>query len=155
MTPAAKKKFAWSILITIGLILLLGFIGQFIAYKEVSYWMCPTTGSTRTEVTWFGLFSHEERTVSALEKWLKRREPGFEPNWQFVATDKYFLLGRSFADAGTPEIYRLKPILDEAVEKLSDAKIAELVAVLRHGSPDEQRHMIEKISNEVFANSSP
>jgi|SRR5580704_11552886 hypothetical protein len=151
MTPTVEKRIAWSIIITIGLILLLGFIGQFIAYKEVSYWICPITGSTRTKVTWFKYFSHEERTVSALEKWLKRRETTFEPNWQHLSTDTYFVLIRSFADAGTPEIYQLRPILDQVVEDLSDARLAELVEVLRHGSRDEQRQMIKNISDEVFA----
>jgi hypothetical protein len=90
-----------------------------------------------------------------LEKWLKRREPGFEPNWQYLSTQTYFVLGRSCATAGTPQVYQLIPILDRVVEKLSDERIADLVAVLRHGSRDEQRHMIEKIVDEVFDTAAP
>jgi hypothetical protein len=126
-------------------------MGQFIAYKEVTYWICPITGSTRTKVTWFGLFSHEERTVSALEKWLKRKEPGFEPNWQHVSTKTYFVLARSYTCGSSPEIRQLTPILDQVVGNLSDARLAELIAVLRHGSQGEQRQMINKIYDEVFA----
>jgi len=85
-----------------------------------------------------------------LEAWLRRKEPGFEPKWRPLSTQTYFVLGRSCGTAGTPVIYHLRPILDLVVEKLSDDRIAGLVAVLRRGSRDKQRQMIEKITNDVF-----
>jgi len=138
-----------------GLVLLFGFIGSSIKYKEARNWICPVSGSTRTEIIWFGHFSHEERTVTALEKWLKRREPGFAPSWQHLSTQTYSVMGYSCATWETPAIYQMRPILDLVVEKLSDERIADLVAVLRHGSPDEQSRMIEKISDQVFEKAAP
>ena len=155
MASSTKKRLVWGISITVGLVLLFGFVGPFVPYKQVGNWICPLSGSTRTENTWFGYFSNEKRTATALEKWLKRKEPGFEPNWQHLSTQTYFLLGWSCAAAGTPEIHRLNPILDRVVEQLSDEQIAALVAVLRGGSHDEQQHLITKISGEVFAEAAP
>jgi hypothetical protein len=155
MASGTKKRIVWGVSITVGLVLLFGFVGPLIPYKQVRNWICPVSGSTRTEITWLGHFSHEERTATALEKWLRRKEPGFEPNWQHFSTQTYFVLGRSCATAGTPEIYQLSPILDRVVGKLSDKQIAALVAVLRVGSHDEQQHMIEKVSDEVFAGAAP
>jgi len=150
MTSTPRKKIIWSVSIALGLVLLLGFIGPNISYKLVRNWICPISGSTRTQIIWFGYFGHEERTATALERWLKHKEPGFKPSWQPLSTQTYFLFGRSYGTAGTPEIYELEPILDRVVEKLSNERIAGLVAVLRHGSRDEQRQIMKSITDEVF-----
>ena len=150
MTSRTKKRIVWSTSIAVGLILLLGFVGPLISYKEVRNSICPVCGSTRTETVWFGHFRHEERTATALESWLRRREPGFEPTWQHLSTQTYFVLGRSCGTAGSPEIYQLRPILERVVERSSDDRIAAIVAVLRHGSREEQRQMIQHISDEAF-----
>jgi hypothetical protein len=88
--------------------------------------------------------------VSALEIWLQLTEPGFKPTWQHVSTQTYFLLGRSCGVGERPEIYFLSPLLDDVVPQLSDERIGALVAVLRHGSREEQKQMIQGISDEVF-----
>jgi formate dehydrogenase maturation protein FdhE len=150
LTSRTRKRIVWSAAIIAGLILLLGFLGPLISYKEIRNSICPVCGSTRSEIIWFGHFKQEKRTITALESWLKRREPGFEPAWQHLSTQTYFILGRSCGTAGTPVIHQLRPILDEVVDKSSDDKLAALVAVLRHGSRDEQRKMIQNISDEVF-----
>jgi hypothetical protein len=155
MTSGTKKRMVWSVSVTIGLVLLLGVFGPAIQYKETTRWICPVSGSTRNEIIWFGHFSHEERTVSALEKWLKRREPDFVPHWQVHSRQTYSVMSRSCALWEAPEIYQLSPILNNVVEKLSDAQIAALVTVLRTGSPDEQKQMIERISAQFFAEASP
>jgi hypothetical protein len=85
-----------------------------------------------------------------LEKWLKRKEPSFQPQWQLISKQAYYVLGSSCGVSGSPEIYRLVPILDDVVEKLSDERIAGLVVVLRQGSPDEQRLEIQRISDDYF-----
>ena len=120
MVAASKKNILWGVSTTVGLVLLFAFVGPFIPRKEVKNWICPVSGSTRTQITWFGNFRQEERTVTALEKWLSRREANFKPNWQHLSTQTYFLLGRSCGTGGTPEIYPLRPILDGVMEKLSD-----------------------------------
>lgn len=150
MVAPTKKHVHWSISTALVFVLLFGLVGPIIPYKEVRNWICPISGSTRTQVTWFGSFSSENRTVSALEKWLSRREVNFTPNWRNFSTQTYFLLGRSCAAGGTPPIYYLKPMLESVVEKLSDEQIAHLVSDLRHGSPDEQRQLIQKIGDQVF-----
>jgi hypothetical protein len=151
MASLTKKRIVWSFCIGIGLLLLVAFVGPSIQYEKRTNWICPVSGSTRSEILWFGHFSREERSVTALEKWLKSKEPGFEPNWQHLSTQTYWVLGRSCTTWGTPPIYQLSSILDIVVAKLSDQRLAGLVAVLRHGSPDEQTLMIEKISDEVYA----
>jgi hypothetical protein len=88
--------------------------------------------------------------VTALERWLKRREPGFAPNWQHTSTDGYFVLGRSFACSTAPKVTGLTPVLDLVVEKLDDNEISELVRILRYGSADEQRKMIDKVSDDAI-----
>ncbi len=108
------------------------------------------SGSTRQQTTWFWRFSHEERTVSALEQWLKRREPSFQPQWRHTSTQTYYVLGRACGTAGTPEIYQLQPILDGVVEQFSEERIAGLVAILRQGSREEQRQAIQRISDDYF-----
>jgi len=141
--------------IVIGLVLLLGFIGPILPYKEVRYWTCPVSGSTRTEIIWFGHFSDETRTVTALGNWLKHKEPGFEPSWQPLSTTTYFVLGRLYGDMAAPAIYELNPIIDCVVESLTDDQIAGLVAVLRHGSREEQRRVIRETADEFFAKVGP
>jgi hypothetical protein len=141
----------WISAIVAGLILLLGLVGPFIPYKEVRNSVCAICGSTRKETVWFGQFKQEEGSVSALETWLRRREPGFEPTWQHRSTQTYFVLGRSCGTAGSPEICQLQAILDLVVEKFNDNRIAALVEVLRHGSREEQRRIIREISDEAFA----
>ena|ERR1022692_2053889 len=155
MASGTKKRIVWSVSITLGLVLLLSFVGPFIQYKEDTIWICPVSGSSRTEIVRFGLFHQEKRTVTALEKWLKRKEPDFAPSWQHLSTDTYYVMGRSYGCSEKPEICQLTPILDEVIEKLSDERIAKLVAVLRHGSREEQRHVIQMISDDVFAEAAP
>ena len=130
--------------------MLLGIFGPFITYKTVDYYICPISGSTKTQVTWFGRFTRDERTTSALEQWLKRREPSFEPQWQRRSRNTFGVLSRGFACGNAPEIYQLTTILDGVVKKFSDERIANLVAVLRQGTPEEQRQEIERISDDYF-----
>jgi len=96
------------------------------------------------------LFHHDERATSALEQWLKRREPSFEPQWQHTSTQTYYVLGRACGTSGIPEVYQLRPILDGVVGKFSDERIADLVTILRQGSRDEQRQAIQRIADDYF-----
>ena len=150
MTTRTKKRIIWKGSIALGLVLLLGIAGPLIPYKRVANSVCPISGSTRREIIWFGRFSHEERTVSALEQWLNRKEPSFQPQWRSTSTQTYYLLGRGCGTGGTPEIYQLRLILDGVVRKFSDERIAGLVAVLRHESRDDQRQAIQRISDDYF-----
>ena len=150
MTTHIKKGLIWMVAFPLSLLLLVAVVGPQTPYKRVANSVCPVCGSTRREITWFGLFSHEEYTVSALEKWLKRKEPTFQPEWQFISEQTFYVLGRSCGVSGSPEIYQLVPILDDVVEKLSDERIAGLVLVLRQGSPDAQRQEIQRISDDYF-----
>jgi hypothetical protein len=113
------------------------------------------SASTRTDITWFGLFKSEERTVSFLEMWLKRREPGFQPSWQNMSTQTYFIGGGfSCGTAGTPDVYELATTLKlNGVLKVSDSEIADLVKVLRQGSADDRKKMIEAFSDDVLQKS--
>jgi hypothetical protein len=148
MTTRTKRRIVRSASIALGLALLLSVAGQLIPYKKVDNWVCPVSGSTKRQETWFGYVSHDERTTSALEQWLDRREPSFEPQWQQTSTTTYFLLGRGYARGRAPEIYQLRPILDGVVGKFSDERISGLVTVLRQGSQDEQRQAIRRISDD-------
>ena len=150
MTARAKKQIVWSISIAVAGVLLFGIVGPLIPYKKVDNWVCPVSGSTKRQITWFGYFSHDERTTSALEQWLERRELSFEPQWQHTSTTTYYVLARGYACGQTPEVYQLRPILDGVVSKFSDERIAGLVAVLRQGSQDEQRQAIQRISDDYF-----
>jgi len=150
MTAHTKKRIVWSISIAVGVVVLLGIIGPLIPYKKVDNWVCPVSGSTKRQVTWFGYFSHDERTTSALEQWLERSEPSFEPQWRHISTTTYYVLARGYACGETPEVYQLRPILDGVVAKFSDERIASLVTVLRQGSRDEQRSALQRISDDYF-----
>ena len=153
MTARTKKRIVWTVLTALPSVLLLGFVGPpFIPYKRVDNWVCPVSGSMKTEITWFGCLSHQEQTVSALEQWLKRREPLFEPQWQFCNSRDYYVLASACSTGLSPEIYQLSPFLDHVVGELSDERLAGLVAVLRHGSRVEQEQMIRSISREAFDN---
>jgi hypothetical protein len=147
MTPPTKKRMVWSVSISLGAVMLLGVVGPLIAYKTRDISVCPISGSTKTRITWFGHFSHDERTVSALERWIERREPAFEPQWRKISTTTYYVLGRGYACGRAPEIYHLRPILDAVVSKCSDESISGLVAVLRQGTQDEQRQVIQRIAD--------
>lgn len=149
MMRTKKWIVRWSS-IALGLVLLVGVVGERFPYKRVDNAMCPVTGSMRREITWFGYFSHEERTVSALELWLRRREPSFQPQWQHISRQTYYVLSGACGTAGSPEIYLLRPMMDGIVEKFSDERIADLVAILRHGSRDEQSQAIHKIADDYF-----
>ena len=112
--------------------------------------MCQISGSTQKEITWLGYFKCEERTASALEAWLKRREAAFEPRWQHLSTQTYYVVGRSYGCSRSPEIFQLRVFLDDVVAKASDDEIGKLVEVLRKGSNDEQKRTIQEISEVVF-----
>ena len=145
-----QMRIVWSFSIAVAAVLLLGIVGPFIQYKKSDFWVCPVSCSTKRHVTWFGCFSHDERTTSSLERWLKRREPSFEPPWRHTSTTTYYILARSYACGETPAVYRLMPIINGIVSKFSDQRIASLVIVMRQGSLDEQRPAIEKISDDYF-----
>jgi hypothetical protein len=153
MKAETKRWIGWSLGTAVGLGLILSFVGPFIRYKEVDVWICPVSGSTRIDTVWLGLFKHEERTTSALEGWLKHREPAFVPNWQHTSTDNYFVLGRSFACSTAPEIFTLTPLLNQVVEKLDDNEISDLVKVLRLGSADDQHRVVQKVAEDVIGKS--
>lgn len=152
MTSRTKRTLFWTIGIILITLSLLAFVGPLIPYKERSNWICTVTGSTRTDVTWFGLFRHQERTVSYLEQWLNQREPQFQPNWQHLSTQTCYIGGGfSCGTAGTPDVYRLTYTLKEdGIRKMSDGRIAALIEVLRHGSADTRKQMIESFSDEVL-----
>jgi hypothetical protein len=150
MTARTKKRVIWSAAIALGAVVLLGVVGPLIPYKKVDSWVCRVCGSTKQQVTWFGYLSHDERTTSALEEWLERREPSFEPEWRHISTTTYYVLAEGHACGETPEVYRLRPILDGVVSKFSDERLAGLVTVLRQGSRDEQRQAIQRISDDYF-----
>jgi hypothetical protein len=150
MIARSKKRIVWSVSIALALAVTLAVAGPWIPYKRVRNWVCPISGASRHDITWFRYFRHQERIVSGLEQWLKDREPSFEPQWQPISTQTYYVLGRACGTSGTPPIYQLRPILHDMVEKLSDERIAALVTVLRRGSRDGQRRMIQSISDEYF-----
>jgi hypothetical protein len=134
-------------------VFIFGVVSWFVPYKIVTYSICPVTASIRTQTTWFGLFKRDTRTTNALDKWLERKESGFQPQWQRLSTDTYYALGgKSFACSPAPPAYELQPVVTlPGFQKLSDDKIAALVAVLRRGTPSEQERMIETVGDEVFA----
>ena len=151
MIARAKGRIVWKISIFIGAALLLGTVSPLIPYKTVRSGACPVSGSIKFQYTWLGFFSYERGSESALQRWLQRREPSFEPQWQFHATETYYLFGgHSWSCGKPPPVTYFQPILDRLVEKMSEEKIAALVAVLRSGSRDKQMHTLQSVSDEVF-----
>lgn len=134
MAAPAKKQILWSVSIAVGIFILLGIVGSIIPYRKVDTWVCPVTGSTRSQVKWFGNFTHGQRVTSPLERWLKVTEPSFEPQWWHLSTKTSSFLARSYACGKAPEIYPLLPILDGVISELGDEKIAGLVTVQRRGN---------------------
>lgn len=152
MAARIKRKVLWGVAISIVAFLCFGVFGPLIPYKERSNYICPVTASTRTDVTWFGVFESHQRTVSFLEKWLKQREPSFQPSWQFMSSQKYYFWGgRSCAVGGTPEAYELTYTLKlPGVQKISDDRIGNLIDTLRHGSPDDRKRIVQIFSDQVM-----
>lgn len=71
----------------------------------------------------------------------------------FIASKPLPLIGGRFScgTAGTPDVYRLTYTLKEdGIRKMSDGRIAALIEVLRHGSADARKQMIESFSDEVL-----
>jgi hypothetical protein len=155
MTSHKKRTLFWTFGMSLGVLSLLVFVGPSIPYKKRSNYVCSVTASTRTDVTWFGLFTSHQRTVSFLENWLKQREPSFQPNWQFMSGQTYFVWGgRSCGYGGTPDAYELTYTLKlPGVQKMSDSQIAGLVETLRHGSAEARKQMIKSFSDEVLQKS--
>ena len=151
MNPSTKRKIGWSAAVLVGLTVLLLSVGPLIPCRKAKLWVCAISGSTRTDITWFGYFHSQQRSVSPLENWIKVREPDFAPQWQPVATYTHYVLGYGCGVGNRPEIYQLRSLLGEVVEKTSEERIARLVAVLRHGSADEQRQMVESLADEVLS----
>lgn len=150
MNACTKQVISRVAFITLAFALLLPLVGGQIAYRKDEIWVCPVSAATRTRVTWFGIFDHEERETTALEQWIQSREPFFQPQWQHVSTTSYMLLGRSYACGKAPEIYDLRPIIDEMMTRCSDEKIGGLIQILRQGSRDEQRQAIRKMVADSF-----
>jgi len=155
MAARVKRKVLWDFAISIVLFLCVGVFAVLMPYKERSNYICPVTASTRTDITWFGLFTSHQRTVSFLEKWLKQREPSFQPNWQHMSTQTYYIGGGfSCGYAGTPDAHQLTYTLKlSGVQKMSDGQIGNLIEALRHGSPDDRKRMIQSFSDEVMEKS--
>ena len=156
MTRQIPRPIFWGVPLTLELAVLVVCVGLRIPYRTVKYRICPITGSMRIEVTTVGYFYSEKRTVSALETWLTRREPDFEPKWETMSVEDCYLIVRSCGVGhAEDEIYELRPILDGIVEKLSEERISALIAVLRNRSRDEsmrksRQQMVESIAQEFF-----
>jgi hypothetical protein len=155
MTSHKKRTLFWIFGISMSVLMLLAFVGPPIPYKKRSNYICSVTASTRADVTWFGLFTSHERTVSFLENWLKQREPSFQPNWQFMSGQTYYVWGgHSCGYGGTPDVYELTTTLKfNGTQKMSDSQIAALVETLRHDPAEARKQMIRSFSDEVLQKS--
>ena len=145
-----KKEWLWWLAGVIGLVGLVGGLGPLIPYKKVTYSVCPISGSMRTHVVWLGCFEGEERVMMPLEKWIKRREPDFEPEWRHLSTNVHFLLGRSFGCSRAPAVHRLRPLQDLLIKNLTEEQLGGLIAVLRKGAEEDQKELVARISEEVL-----
>jgi hypothetical protein len=87
---------------------------------------------------------------TALQNWISKREPQFEPKWLHLSTRSRSVLITTFGCSPAPTVYHLRPILSLIVERLDERKIAKLVEVLRTGTKEEQREFSKVIEDEIF-----
>lgn len=140
----------WRFLTVLGIVAIVVFAAPLVPVKTTTVWCCPVSGSTKRLTRWFGGFPREVRTTSALEVWLKKREPAFEPRFEFVSMKTDQLIGNSHGSAPAPAIYGARPYLEFVIRWSGDEKIAGLVAVLRNGSNEERRRAVSEIVDEAI-----
>lgn len=116
--------------------------------------MCPVTGSVEGTVTWWGVKRSTFHESTALELWLKEREPDFVPRYE-----KWCSFSRSFSGIrrscfSPPPVHRLLDVQDELV-KLSTSELNDLVSTLRNEDRSQHREVVEQVLSEISAKSSP
>jgi hypothetical protein len=134
----------------VAVVVLLLTVAHSIPFKEVRISMCPISGSREVVTRWFGLWARVEVKETALELWIRRREPTFRPQWKRLSTNTHYVLARGFGCSPAPPIYTLQPLMQHVTNKLSDERIAELVDVMRTGTREEQQEFLKKIEDEIF-----
>ena len=138
------NKVKWMVAIGLWLFIAYAFVGPFVTYRTYDIRICPITGSTLTHRTFLGRAQPPERKVTALENWLRLREPEFEPQWQHLSRAEIRIAGGRYACGRAPEIYGYRRSLENMLAHMMDEEIAEMVEILRHGSKEEQRSVLDR-----------
>ena len=127
-------------------------VGVVFPHKITKSWVCPISGSTRTESSWIGLFHKHQRSYSALENWISERNPEFTVNWEYVATRKDYLFRKSVDLRTIPEIVDLQLHLHLLVRALDEKIIEDLVVTLEKGSKSERKQKVDAILELISKN---
>ncbi|RME94888.1 MAG: hypothetical protein D6766_04730, partial [Verrucomicrobia bacterium] len=101
--------------------------------------------------TWFGLVHRTNRVVTPLERWLREREPDFEPPWQLLSVTTTYLLGSRMHECShAPPVWELRPVQDALVRTLDEAALRDLIHTLRHAPEDQQRQLIQRLGDRLL-----
>lgn len=150
LSKTLRKWTRWAVLVAVAGFILYQVAGPMIPIQRTTRWCCPVTGSTKVETVWLWFFDSKTVTPTALERWLRQREPDFQPPWEFTSRQTRYLHGRSCGTRGTPAVFNLRPLLDDLVATSSDETLAQLVETLRNGSPEEREQAVQNTTRSIL-----
>lgn len=141
----ASIRLRWFLLASFFVVTVVGMSWPRLPYKVETVQICPVSGSIYREVIWFGVRRDTSIEPTALEGWIRERELDFAPVFEDWCRYQTFLFSVRRSCSKSPYIVRLRSVQDRLVAELSEARLRELVRVLRNEEPEKQREFVETL----------
>lgn len=149
MLRRTSIRFRWFLLASFFVVTVVGIAWPRLPYKTEVVQICPISGSILREVVWFG-FSREQTVEStALEEWIRDREPDFAPQFEPWCQYRTFLFSVRRTCSKSPSIFLLRSVQDRLVADLSESRIKDLIRILRSAEPKQKREFVETVLDEI------
>ena len=149
MTGRASIRLRWFLLASFFVVTVVGMSWPRLPYRTEIAQICPVSGSISREVIWFGFHRDVRIEATALEGWIREREPDFSPEFEDWCLYRTFLFSVRRSCSKSPSIVRLRSIQDRLVRELPEARLRELVRVLRKEDQTKQREFVETLVSEI------
>jgi hypothetical protein len=130
-------------------------IGTVVPYRNDLGWVDPVTGSVRFQRRWFLIPTSTVVHTTVIEEWIVRHEGRYKPSWQFIFDTSSTWLGRGHACDTAPESYSVHLVDRDFVRISTDAEIDEFVRVMRKGTKDDRKKVVEALCDKVLQASQP
>ena len=145
----ASIRLRWFLLASFFVVTVVGMTWPRLPYKTEVAQICPVSGSIFREVVWFGFHRNTMHESTVLEGWIREREPDFTPEFEDWCLYRTFLFSVRRTCSKSPPVGRLRSIQDRLVTELPEARLRELVRVLRNEDQGKQREFVETLVSEI------
>jgi hypothetical protein len=141
----ASIRLRWFLLASFFVVTVVGMSWPRLPYKVETTQICPVSGSISREIVWFGFHRDMNVEPTPLEGWIHEREPDFVPEFEEWCRFQTFLFSVRRTCSKSPLVGRLRSIQDRLVTELPEARLKELIRILRDGDQEKQREIVETL----------